>query len=125
MRKAGLWNVNDLTAFVDEFVRAVAIPTTEPLSIYFASVKAGFDSGAHFHMYDQWVLALSGTATMTCGGEDLELKPGSIMLIPAGMSHSMRVHTNYQGFEFGLGRDVRDRASGQEAGPPETAVRLH
>jgi cupin 2 domain-containing protein len=41
---------------------------------------------------DEWVLVLSGAATLVVDGEHLELGAGSWLLLPAGTPHTL-VHT--------------------------------
>lgn len=99
-----LWNWNELPpARDDEFVQAATVPTSDPVSLHFGAIKAGFDSVVHFHPYDQWQMVFSGAAIMWCRDTEHRLSPGSVLRIPAGMPHRLVVVEDLRAIEFGLG----------------------
>jgi quercetin dioxygenase-like cupin family protein len=105
VRRAEAWTWNELPAeqSVNGMVRWAKIPAPDALTIGRVAIQPNFDSGDHAHGYDQWVIVLRGQATMTCGDEKFDLRPGSIMRIPAGSMHRMQCDEGYDGIEFGLG----------------------
>lgn len=50
-------------------------------------LEPGMDLNPHVHDFDQIALIVSGHATMTLDGEVYDMPAGSVILIPAGVTH--------------------------------------
>ena len=50
---------------------------------------ASSDPAAYLQEQDEWVVVLAGGASMTVGGEPVELSPGDWVLLPAGVQHTV------------------------------------
>ena len=50
---------------------------------------ASSDPAAYLQEQDEWVVVLAGGASMTVGGEPVELGPGDWVLLPAGVQHTV------------------------------------
>lgn len=51
-------------------------------------MKAGTGAEAHSHPNEQWIYVLEGTFRATIEGKDVEVKPGSVLYIPANAVHA-------------------------------------
>jgi cupin 2 domain-containing protein len=47
------------------------------------------EPAAYLQEQDEWVVVLAGRASMTVGGEAVELGPGDWVLLPAGVRHTV------------------------------------
>ena len=50
---------------------------------------ASSEPAAYLQEQDEWVVVLAGGASMTVGGEPVELGPGDWVLLPAGVQHTI------------------------------------
>ena len=50
---------------------------------------ASSEPAAYLQEEDEWVVVLAGGASMTVGGEPVELGPGDWVLLPAGVQHTV------------------------------------
>ena len=50
---------------------------------------ASSEPAAYLQEQDEWVVVLAGGASMTVGGEPVELGPGDWVLLPAGVQHTV------------------------------------
>ena len=50
---------------------------------------ASSEPAAYLQEQDEWVVVLAGGASMTVGGERVELGPGDWLLLPAGVQHTV------------------------------------
>ena len=50
-------------------------------------MKAGTGAEPHSHPNEQWIYILEGTFRATIEGKDVEVKPGSVLYIPANAVH--------------------------------------
>ena len=50
---------------------------------------ASSEPAAYLQEQDEWVVVLAGGASMTVGGEPVELGPGDWLLLPAGVQHTV------------------------------------
>ena len=50
---------------------------------------ASSEPAAYLQEQDEWVVVLAGGASMTVGGEPVELSPGDWVLLPAGVQHTV------------------------------------
>jgi len=51
-------------------------------------MKAGTGAEAHSHPNEQWIYVLEGTFRATIEGKDVDVKPGSVLYIPANTVHA-------------------------------------
>ncbi|HEY1472577.1 MAG TPA: cupin domain-containing protein [Pseudolabrys sp.] len=51
-------------------------------------MKAGTGAEPHSHPNEQWVYVLEGTFHAKIGGKEFDVKPGSVIYIPANTIHS-------------------------------------
>ena len=51
-------------------------------------MKAGTGAEPHSHPNEQWVYVLEGTFHAKIGGKEFDVKPGSVVYIPANTIHS-------------------------------------
>ena len=51
-------------------------------------MPAGTGAEAHSHPNEQWIYVLQGTFRGKLEGEDIEVKPGSVLYVPANAVHS-------------------------------------
>jgi quercetin dioxygenase-like cupin family protein len=58
-----------------------------PVSAYIVEAKPGQGPPLHTHPYVEVAFTLEGSATITVGGEQREVKAGGIVVIPAGTPH--------------------------------------
>ena len=58
-----------------------------PFSAYIVNAKPGQGPPLHTHPYVEVAFTLEGTATIMVGNEQREVKPGGIVVIPAGAPH--------------------------------------
>jgi quercetin dioxygenase-like cupin family protein len=49
---------------------------------------AGKPSDAHSHPNEQWIYVLEGTFHANIGGKEIDVKPGSVVYIPANIVHA-------------------------------------
>jgi mannose-6-phosphate isomerase-like protein (cupin superfamily) len=65
------------------------VTDTRDLMIAYAIIPPGGAEGPHARDTDEFIYYLSGTATVRIeGGEEIELRPGQMIRIPPGVSHS-------------------------------------
>jgi quercetin dioxygenase-like cupin family protein len=70
----------------------------------------------HFHTYDEVITVLEGEGTFHTGGEELQLGPGSVVLLPARQVHCLE---NTGGSELRLLGVFRPAGSPAEAYYPD------
>ena len=58
-----------------------------PFSAYIVNAEPGKGPPLHTHPYVEVAFTLEGTATITVGNEEREVKAGGIVVIPAGTPH--------------------------------------
>src|SRR3954469_1897518 len=58
-----------------------------PFSIYFVDAPPGRGPELHYHPYVEVAIVQEGTATITVGDEEREVKAGDVVVIPAGTPH--------------------------------------
>jgi len=51
-------------------------------------MPAGTGAEPHSHPNEQWIYVLEGTFRANVGGQDVEVKPGSVLYIPSNTVHS-------------------------------------
>lgn len=82
-------NVSDLPA--GEGTRSVSLEGTEvggvDLSIIFVDLDAGRGPRLHRHDYPEVFVVQEGRARYTAGGEERDVGPGDVVVVPAGMEH--------------------------------------
>jgi len=60
------------------------------------SFDAGQGLSEHTAPYDATVLILDGTATITIGGEPRDVQTGELIIMPAGIPHSLRAEKRFK-----------------------------
>ncbi len=58
-----------------------------PFSAYIVTAKPGQGPALHTHPYVEVAFTIEGSATITVGDEEREVKAGGIVVIPAGTPH--------------------------------------
>ena len=58
-----------------------------PISIYFVNAPPGGGPVLHTHPYVETVIVLEGSARLTIGDQEREVKAGDIAVIPSGTPH--------------------------------------
>jgi len=58
-----------------------------PFSAYIVTAKPGQGPPLHTHPYVEVAFTVEGSATITLGNEQREVKPGGIVVIPANTPH--------------------------------------
>jgi mannose-6-phosphate isomerase-like protein (cupin superfamily) len=58
-----------------------------PISFLIVEAQPGRGPALHRHAYDEILIVQEGRARVTVGDEELELGPGDIAVVPAGVSH--------------------------------------
>lgn len=104
-RQAVTWNWKSITPYSDTPLWKARQITTDRLTTKRGIAAAGSAAPDHQHPYDQWFHLLNGEATMICDKVPYELRKGSVMLIPAGTTHSLVCRTECEILEIGLGVD--------------------
>ena len=51
-------------------------------------MQAGTGAEPHSHPNEQWIYVLQGTFRARLEGQDVEVKPGSVLYVPANAVHS-------------------------------------
>lgn len=51
-------------------------------------MPAGTGAAPHSHPNEQWIYILEGMFFATVGGQDIEARPGSVIYVPANVTHS-------------------------------------
>lgn len=65
----------------------------EKMTVTNWSVEAGAEFPEHTHSHEQVSIVVEGKFELTIDGETELLKPGRIAVIPGGVPHSGRAHT--------------------------------
>jgi len=71
-------------------VSPVAVDQHTKGSVAYAKFPAGLDFPAHSHSLHEYSVVLSGKATFTLDGKAHEVGPGSYIVIPPNMIHSLK-----------------------------------
>jgi len=58
-----------------------------PISFLLVEAEPGRGPSLHRHDYDEILIVQEGRARITVGGEERELGPGDIAVVPAGVPH--------------------------------------
>ncbi|HEY4281595.1 MAG TPA: cupin domain-containing protein [Chthoniobacterales bacterium] len=58
-----------------------------PFSMYFVNAPPGRGPVLHYHPYVEVAIVQEGTARITVGDEEREVKAGDVVVIPAGTPH--------------------------------------
>ncbi|MEO8711548.1 MAG: cupin domain-containing protein [Parafilimonas sp.] len=65
------------------------------LKTYRITAKAGMQMPDHHSTSEVAIIVEEGEATITFGKDGLELKAGKPIIIPAGKTHSLFIHSNF------------------------------
>jgi quercetin dioxygenase-like cupin family protein len=66
------------------------------LKLYRITAKAGMQMPAHYSTNEVAIIVQEGEATITFGEEGIELKTGEPIIIPAGKTHSLFIHSSFE-----------------------------
>ena len=69
-------------------------------SRFYLKYPAGFVTPAHHHSSDHYATVISGTITLTAGGKDYRLGPGSYFALTGKMPHIAKVEGNEDAIFF-------------------------
>ena len=69
-------------------------------SRFFLKYPVGFVSPEHHHTADHYVTVISGTITLTAGGKDHKLGPGSYFSLTGKIPHVAKVEGNEEAVFF-------------------------
>jgi len=89
----------DLAGMVDYSAGAVVSKTlmdkkTGTLTVFSSDEGQGLSE--HTSPYDATVQILDGNAVITIGGKDLSVSTGQIIIMPAGVPHSLRAEQRFK-----------------------------
>ena len=86
IRRGRLEDPAGAPAIGERFLELVSLPSATIQQILSGRLaEPAFFEQAH----DEWVALLAGAARMLVGGEELDLKAGDWLLIPAGCTHTV------------------------------------
>jgi quercetin dioxygenase-like cupin family protein len=88
-----------LAGFIDYAKKSVVSKTlldkkTGTLTLF--SFDAGQGLSEHTSPYDATILVLEGEAKITIGGKPVKVKAGSLVIMPAGIPHSVRAEKRFK-----------------------------
>ena len=70
------------------FHRARACVEGDRMIVGLMRMKAGTGAEPHSHPNEQWIYILEGTFRANIGGKEFDVKPGSVVYIPANTIHA-------------------------------------
>lgn len=65
-------------------------------------LKAGTEAAPHDHPHEQWLHLLSGHATVRCDDGEHELRPGTMLHLPAHTRHAAFFHEDTEFVEINV-----------------------
>jgi mannose-6-phosphate isomerase-like protein (cupin superfamily) len=83
-----LANVNHILGGPDYSTANGACVEGDRMIVGLMRMPAGTGAEPHSHPNEQWIYLLEGTFQANVGGKDVEVKPGSVLYIPANVIHS-------------------------------------
>jgi len=71
--------------------RMMRVVAGERLTVLRQTIRAGVDMyNPHSHPNEQMTIVLEGTARFACGGKEVVLGPGGVVVFPPNQEHSTR-----------------------------------
>ncbi len=86
----------DFVAYADGSVVSKTLLDKKAGTLTLFSFDQGQGLSEHTSPYDATVLVVDGEATLVIGGEPLTAKAGEMVIMPAGVPHSLRADTRFK-----------------------------